>query len=133
MPVLLGAEHLEVLAYPKAMVVAEKLVTAIQRGRANTLWRDFADLFVLVSGELLEADVVLALGAVASHRGPPLRPLGEAPEGMPQEAQSRWATWRARQGAPGRVPQDFAVVLDAIDNHTRAWVTTAAATEPPPR
>jgi hypothetical protein len=132
-PVLLGEEHLEVLAYPKALVVAEKLVTAIQRGRANTRWRDFADRVVLVPGALLEADVVPALCAVASHRGTTLRPLGEALEGMPQEAQSRWATWRARQGAPGRVPEDFAIMLDAIDNHTRAWVTTAAATEPPPR
>jgi hypothetical protein len=42
-PVLLGGEPIEVLAYPKVMVVAEKLVTALQRGRASTRWRDFAD------------------------------------------------------------------------------------------
>lgn len=34
-PALLGEERIEVLAYPKAMVVAEKLVTALQRGRAG--------------------------------------------------------------------------------------------------
>lgn len=46
-PLLLG-NPIEVLAYPKVMVVAEKLVTALQRGRASTRWRDFADLFMLV-------------------------------------------------------------------------------------
>lgn len=35
-PLLLGDEPIAVLAYPKAMVVAEKLVTALQRGRAST-------------------------------------------------------------------------------------------------
>lgn len=37
-PLLLGDEPIEVWAYPKVMVVAEKLVTALQRGRASTRW-----------------------------------------------------------------------------------------------
>ena len=125
-PVLLGDEHIEVLAYPKAMVVAEKLVTALQRGRASTRWRDFADLFVLVPGDLRAAEVIGALRAVATHRGVPLQPLGEVLAGMPEEAQARWATWRERQGAQERVPEDFAAVLDTLEERTREWISEAA-------
>lgn len=125
-PVLLGDERIDVLAYPKAMVVAEKLVTALQRGRASTRWRDFADLFVLVPGDLLEAEVIEALRAVASHRGVTLQPLGAVLAGMAEEAQARWATWRERQGAQERVPEDFGAVLDALDERTQAWLAAAA-------
>jgi predicted nucleotidyltransferase component of viral defense system len=124
-PVLLGDEPIEVLAYPKAMVVAEKLVTALQRGRASTRWRDFADLFVLVPGNLLESEIIEALRAVAVHRGVLLRPLREVLDGMPAEAQARWATWRERQGAQERVPENFATVLDALDEWTQAWFLKA--------
>jgi hypothetical protein len=44
---------------------------------------------------------------------------------MPQEAQARWATWRERQGAQDRVPEDFATVLDALDERTQAWFSKA--------
>jgi hypothetical protein len=125
-PVLLGDERIDVLAYPKSMVVAEKLVTALQRGRASTRWRDFADLFMLVPGDLLEAEVIAALRAVASHRGVTLQPLGAVLAGMAEEAQTRWATWRERQGAQERVPEDFAAVLNALDERTRAWLAAAA-------
>jgi len=124
-PVLLGDETIEVLAYPKVMVVAEKLVTALQRGRASTRWRDFADLFMLVPGDLVESEIIEALRAVGEYRGVPLRPLGEVLDGMPKEAQARWATWRERQGAQDRVPEDFATVLDALDERTQAWFQKA--------
>lgn len=124
-PVLLGDEPIEVLAYPKVMVVAEKLVTALQRGQASTRWRDFADLFVLVPGDLVESEIIEALRAVAKYRGVPLQPLGKVLEGMPKEAQARWATWRKRQGAQERVPEDFATVLDALDERTQAWFSRA--------
>jgi predicted nucleotidyltransferase component of viral defense system len=125
-PGLLGDERIDVLAYPRSMVVAEKLVTALQRGRASTRWRDFADLFALVSGVLPEAEVIEALRAVASHRGVSLKPLAEVLAGMPNEAQRHWATWRARHGAEARVPEDFAAVLDALDDASRAWLIDAA-------
>ena len=125
-PVLLGDEPIEVLAYPKVMVVAEKLVTALQRGRASTRWRDFADLFMLVPGDLVESEIIEALRAVAEYRGVPLRPLGEVLVGMPKQAQARWMTWRERQGAKDRVPEDFATVLDALDERTQAWFLKAA-------
>ncbi len=124
-PMLLGDEPLDVLAYPKVMVVAEKLVTVLERGRASTRWRDFADLFALVSGDLIESEIIEALHAVAKHRGVLLRPLGEVLDGMPQEAQARWATWRERQGAQERAPQNLATILDALDERTHEWLLKA--------
>jgi hypothetical protein len=125
-PVLLDDQGIEVLAYPKSMVIAEKLVTALQRGRASTRWRDFADLFLLVAGDLPEADVIEAVRAVASYRGVTVRPLADVLAGMPEEVQARWATWRERQGAQHRVPEDFAAVLNALDERTRGWIFEAA-------
>jgi hypothetical protein len=43
-PRLLGGE-LVLRGYPLPMVLAEKIVTAVQRGTANTRWRDYADLY----------------------------------------------------------------------------------------
>ena len=40
----LGQQPVRILGYPLPMVVAEKTVTAIDRGEANTRWRDFADI-----------------------------------------------------------------------------------------
>ncbi len=125
-PGLLTDQCIDVLAYPKSMVVAEKLVTALQRGRASTRWRDFSDLFVLVAGALPEAEVIEALRAVASHRGVSLKPLAEVLAGMPNEAQRHWAIWRAKHGAETQVPEHFADLLDALDGSTRAWLVHAA-------
>lgn len=38
--------QIELVGYPLPMVYAEKLVTAIRRGTANTRWRDFADVYL---------------------------------------------------------------------------------------
>jgi hypothetical protein len=125
-PVLLGDEPIEVLAYPKVMVVAEKLVTALQRGPASTRWRDFADLFMLVPGDLVESEIIEALRAVAGHRGVPLRPLGEVVDGrfwtrsMSGRKHGSWRRqrlekWRIARSAPAypsnRTPISVPVLL----------------------
>jgi hypothetical protein len=46
LPRLLGG-FLSIVGYPLAMVYAEKIVTALERGVANTRWRDFADIYLL--------------------------------------------------------------------------------------
>jgi hypothetical protein len=124
-PALLGTEPIVVLAYPKAMVIAEKLVTALQRGRANTRWRDFADLFLLSSGSPQADQIIVAVRAVDSHRGVIVRPLGEVLAEMSNEAQPRWATWHARQAVKGRIPEQFSEVLRVLDERSRAWLVEA--------
>lgn len=42
--------------YPRVMVLAEKIVTAIQRGTANTRWRDFVDIVALSDSADLTQD-----------------------------------------------------------------------------
>lgn len=124
LPTLMDGEPLEVLAYPKGMVVAEKLVTALERGRANTRWRDFADLYLLSCGELDATEVGAALHVVADHRGIVLRPLGEALSEMGNQAQRPWTTWLMRHGPPD-VPKRFATLLDIIDERSRLWLAEA--------
>jgi hypothetical protein len=36
--------HITLAGYPLSMVFAERVLTAVQRGPANTRWRDFADV-----------------------------------------------------------------------------------------
>jgi len=114
-PTLLGGPRIEVLAYPKAMVVAEKLVTALQRGLANTRWRDFADLHLLLRvRDIDEADLVDALRVVAGHRQVSLVPLSTALQGMPDVAGARWEVWWRQQDHLTGVPESLAEVLDAV-------------------
>jgi hypothetical protein len=58
------------LGYPLAMVLAERIVTAIQRGTANTRWRDGADIYLL-SGrhEIDGTQLHRSLVTVAANRG----------------------------------------------------------------
>lgn len=44
-PRLRGGEPIRLSGYPVHMVHAEKIVTAVKRGIANTRWRDFGDIW----------------------------------------------------------------------------------------
>ncbi|GMA36846.1 hypothetical protein GCM10025876_30500 [Demequina litorisediminis] len=39
-----GQEGIRLLGYPLTMVLSQKIVTMVDRGEANTRWRDFADV-----------------------------------------------------------------------------------------
>jgi len=114
-PRLLSTEPIVVLGYPLTMVIAEKVVTAIQRGSANTRWRDFADVIVLsrahaVVGEELQR----ALAEVAGFRMTPLTPLRDVLAGFAPVAQSRWRTWLRRQGLDASLPEEFVLALSSV-------------------
>jgi len=73
------------------MVFAEKIVTALARGTANTRWRDFLDLYVLIQRHAVDAETLrTSMQHVAQYRGVPLSPLKPALAGFPDIAQSRW-------------------------------------------
>jgi predicted nucleotidyltransferase component of viral defense system len=113
-PRLLGGE-LVVRGYPLPMVLAEKIVTAMQRGTANTRWRDYADLYSLSRRHDLDGSVLHeAVVAVAAYRRASLLPLAEVLEGYAPLAQSRWAAWRRRQRLETHLPADFAEVLARV-------------------
>ncbi|MFF5080014.1 nucleotidyl transferase AbiEii/AbiGii toxin family protein [Actinoplanes sp. NPDC000266] len=107
--------NLHVVGYPLAMVHAEKLVTAIQRGAANTRWRDFADIYALSRRHDADGDeLTSAVGQVAVHRGARLTSLGDALGDYATRAQRRWALWLRKQRLADQFPNDFGLLIDEI-------------------
>ncbi|BCJ37125.1 hypothetical protein Athai_46280 [Actinocatenispora thailandica] len=114
-----GRAPVEILGYPLSMVIAEKIVTAVDRGVANTRWRDFADVYTLIRVHTLQATEVRgSMEAVAAYRDVELVPLLPALAGMSQQAQSKWRAWRVRIGRDGDLPADFADALSAVARFT---------------
>ena len=75
LPRLLGGDVL-LRGYPLPMVLAEKIVTAAERGQANARWRDFADIYLLTGTHAPAAATArTAIHAVATYRNVTLRPL----------------------------------------------------------
>jgi hypothetical protein len=96
------------------MVHAEKIVTAVQRGTANTRWRDFGDVWTLSRRHpIAGADLQRAIREVADGRGAVLAPLTEVLDGYAELAQPRWTAWR-RRGGSDQLPEQFGTVLDTV-------------------
>lgn len=75
-------------AYPLALNLAEKIVTAMQRRETSTRDRDFADLWVTGRIHRLDAaELRRHIIAVAFHREQPVMPLAEALAQMPDRQQ----------------------------------------------
>lgn len=112
LPRLLGGV-VRLLGYPDHMVLAEKIVTALQRGVANTRWRDFVDIESITRQRAIVADDLShAMAAVADHREAQLRPLAGTLMGMAAEAQPKWQAWRRRQRLEVTAPERFEDLLD---------------------
>jgi hypothetical protein len=58
LPRLLGQEPIQLRGYSMEMVLAEKIVTALQRGSASTRWRDFGDIFTITGRHTFTAGEV---------------------------------------------------------------------------
>lgn len=113
LPRLLGGS-LELRGYPVAMVYAEKIVTALDRGIANTRWRDFGDVYVLsVTQTVTALDLIEAISAVAQHREVKPQPLHLVLDGYALIAQPRYTAWRRRHQRL-ELPHDFADLLAEV-------------------
>jgi len=113
-PRLLGGQ-IEMLGYPIPMVLAEKIVTAAQRGITSTRWRDFADIYLLTGQhQLVASDARAAISAVAHYRRTEVGSLRETLDGYAAVGQSRWLAWRAKQNLDDRLPASFADVLESV-------------------
>lgn len=113
-PRLRGGEPIVLAGYPIHMVHAEKIVTAIQRGVANTRWRDFGDIWTLSRRHSVQAsDLRAAIDAVAAHRGAQLSPLAEVLAGYADLGQARWMAWHRRSNSD-HLPESFTEVLAAV-------------------
>ncbi|RIQ13246.1 nucleotidyl transferase AbiEii/AbiGii toxin family protein [Jiangella rhizosphaerae] len=101
--------------YPVEMVVAEKVVTALQRGLASTRWRDFGDLYLLTGRVAFTAGVVReAIVAVAEYRRVELEGLDGVLAGYGEVGQRGWLAWRARVALTDVLPESFADVVAAV-------------------
>lgn len=142
-PRLLGGDPLALSGYPLPMVHAEKLVTALQRGTANTRWRDFADLWTLSGSHPINGgELQTAFRVVAEHRRVQLAPLADVLDGYAALAQGRWAAWRRKQQMLHQ-PEQFNDLLDAVIAFADpaltgrvtglTWSPTARQWQPPTR
>jgi hypothetical protein len=115
LPRLLGQEPIRLRGYPMEMVLAEKIVTALERGSASTRWRDFGDIFVLTGRRSFRAaEVRQALQAVADHRQVELANLDAALNGYAEIGQPRWASWRRKLQLTETLPEDFGHALESL-------------------
>ena len=91
---------LHLLGYPLAMVLLEKIVTAIDRGETNTRWRDYADVYAIIRRHVVDANqLAISLSEVGAHRSIELRTL--LPRGN-RFLRRRRACSGTRQEARGR-------------------------------
>ena len=128
LPRLLGQEPIQLRGYPMEMVLAEKIVTALERGSASTRWRDFGDVFVLTGGRSFRArEVRQALQAVADHRQVELASFDAALEGYAEIGQPRWESWRRKLQLTETLPEDFGHALESLEAFANP-VTTGSAT-----
>jgi len=84
------------------MVLAEKIVTAVDRGVANTRWRDFADIYTLTRLHSVDAgELRTAMETVAQYRKVTVAPLLPALAPMNERAQQKYRAWRTRSHREG--------------------------------
>jgi hypothetical protein len=97
------------------MVLAEKIITTLERGTVNTRWRDFVDIYVLtgryaINGQTLKS----TMQRVAQFRSAELVPLRAALDGYAAIAQSRWRAWLRKQRLDSTIPTDSSIVLERV-------------------
>lgn len=113
-PRLLGGSPIRIRGYRIELVLAEKIVTALQRGTANTRWRDFVDVANLARRGIDDRALVESIRRVASFRRVPIQPLRQVLAGYPEIAQQRWTAWRRKQGLAATTPAQFAELVEMV-------------------
>lgn len=116
LPRLLGEEPIRLRGYSLEMVLAEKIVTALQRGQASTRWRDFGDIYLLTRRYIFQANEIRqALQAVADYRHVEISSLDDALDGYAEIGQPKWAAWRRKLALAGSLPANFGDALSALE------------------
>jgi predicted nucleotidyltransferase component of viral defense system len=104
-----------VRGYPLEMVLAEKIVTALERGTTNTRWRDFVDIYVLTGRYPINAQTLKSsMKRVAQFRNAELAPLRTVLNGYAAIAQTRWRAWLRKQSLDNAIPTEFSMVLEHV-------------------
>ena len=88
LPCIVGGT-IAVRGYRLSMVHAEKIVTAIARGTANSRWRDFGDMYTLTRRHPVDGtELTTSIREVAQHRGTRLTSLSTTLDGSAPSASS---------------------------------------------
>jgi hypothetical protein len=91
-------DYIVLLGYPISMVLAEKIVTAIQRGTANTRWRDFGDIYEVSRRHPIPFnELKTSVNAVAQHRVVEVTTLKEGLADFAEIDQTKYEKWRRKQ------------------------------------
>jgi len=118
---------LVLLSFPLTMVLAEKAVTAIARGSANTRWRDFSDILAITRSNTIEGSEAFAsIAAVAEHRQVALYPLSDIVDEYVTAAGGRWETWHRVQPYEVQAPVDFRDTLLEVARFTDTAISDRA-------
>jgi hypothetical protein len=103
------------LGYPIETVLAEKLVTMIDRGDTTTRDRDFADVALLIARHHIDASqLAAAINATARHRRTLLRPLSEVLVTLAADRQADWERYVVRTALQGTVPSTYAATIARV-------------------
>ncbi len=106
---------ISVRGYPLEMVLAEKIITALERGTANTRWRDFVDIYLLTGRNTINAQTLKSsMQRVAQFRNAELASLRAALNGYAPIAQPRWRAWLRKQRLDSTIPTDFSIVIEHV-------------------
>ncbi len=135
------------LGYPLPTVLAEKVVTMIERAVATTRERDFADVVVLSRRyQIAASELLAAMNATAEHREAVLRPLAALLGSLGTQRQQAWSTFIASAGLEGLVPSSYSDAINVVamfidplldgsvrsgqwDPHSGSWVKSPADSE----
>ena len=111
---ILDRPPLRLAAYPLALNLAEKVVTAMQRRETSTRDRDFADLWVTSRRHRIEGPELRGhILSVASHRKQPLMPLAEALAHLP-DRQRPYEAMVERMSYLSPPPERWAELIDGV-------------------
>jgi hypothetical protein len=115
-PALLGSSF-RVVSYPLVSVLAEKIVTMIDRGDATTRERDFADVLLITTRHHIDAgQLSAAILATASHRGSSVQPLIQILIDLAAERQNNWQRYLQRSGLTPILPSTYQQAIAEIAN-----------------
>lgn len=111
-PSLLGGSF-KLRAYPISTVLAEKVVTMMERGETNTRERDVADVIVLARRYTIDnGQLTAAITATAAHRGVAVRPLRDVIGELGSLRQSAWEAFVRRAELDVELPSSYRAALD---------------------
>ncbi len=113
-PSLLGAPF-PVVGYPIETVLAEKIVTMIDRGDATTRERDSADVALLIQHHEIDGSgLAAAVNATSAHRRSELRPLRDVLINQGRDRQADWARFIKRSGIENALPESYEETIAAV-------------------